>query len=180
MCLEVIPMELMEAITKRTSVRSFTDEPVSDEEISRLLHAAMAAPSAVNRQPWEFYVVRSQAKIAELNKVGFAKYKAPLAIVVAGNAFRFIPFGKEYWIEDASAATENMLLAATDLGLGAVWCAVYPLKRNVKQVKEILHLPAHITPLNIVLIGHPKGKLPEPHDKFDEKKIHFVDDEAKN
>ncbi len=167
-------MELKDILLKRRSVRSFTDEAVNDHDIDYLLHAGMSGPSAMNFRPWEFYVIKDPSKIAELNKVGYAKYKSTLMIVVAGNIFRFVPFASAFWVEDASAATENILLAATDLGLGAVWCGVYPVKHEIKQVSKILALPKHIIPLNIVIIGHPAGEIPNPRDQYDEKLIHKI------
>jgi nitroreductase len=168
-------MELKQVLLARRSVRSFTAEAVSDSDVDYLLHAAMSGPSAVNLRPWEFYVVKDPAKLAALNKVGYAKYPSPLMIVVAGNAHHFLPLGnEEYWEQDCSAATENILLAATDLSLGAVWCGVYPDKTRVKQVKEVLDLPENITPLNIIIIGHPQGEVPVPRDQYDEKKVHRV------
>jgi nitroreductase len=167
-------MELKEVLLKRRSVRSFTDQTVSDEEIDCLLHAAMSGPSAMNFRPWEFYVIKDPVKIAELNKVGFAKYKSPLMIVVAGNSLRFIPFSSQLWVEDTSAAAENILLTATDLGLGAVWCGVYPVKHEIKQVRKILGLPKHIIPLNIMIIGHPSGETPNPRDQYNDKFVHKI------
>ena len=169
-------MDVKEALLARRSIRSFTDEPVKKEEIQDLLHAAMSGPSAVNRCPWEFYVVTNKEKIAELNKVGYAKYSSPLMIVIAGNAFRFLPLGaKDYWVEDASAAAENILLQATELGLGGCWCGVHPGKLREKQVRKILSLPFNIVPFAIIILGHPKGEVPSPRDQYDEKKIHRID-----
>jgi nitroreductase len=167
-------MELKDVLLKRRSVRSFANQAVTDAEIDYLLHAAMSGPSAMNFRPWEFYVIRDPAKIAELNKVGYAKYKSPLMIVVAGNSLRFVPFASQLWIEDTSAATENILLAATDLGLGAVWCGVFPIKHEIKQVSKILELPKHIFPLNIVIIGHSEGEIPGPRDQYNEKFVHKI------
>lgn len=166
-------MELEQALLARRSVRSFTSEPVSEDMISKLLHAGMAGPSAVNARPWEFYVITDPAKLKALNGVGYAKYPSPLMIVVAGNAHHFLPGGNEtYWVQDTSAATENILLEVTSLGLGAVWCGVYPGKLRCTQVRKILSLPEDITPLNIIIIGHPAGPLPESRDQYDEKKVH--------
>jgi nitroreductase len=168
-------MELKEALLKRRSVRKFTAEPIKDEDVDYLLHAAMSGPSAVNKRPWEFYVITQPETIAKLNQVGFAKYPSPLMIVVAGNAARFLPLGNEtYWVQDTSAATENILLAATDLGLGACWCGIYPDKLRVRQVSKILHLPLTIKPLNIIIIGHPDGPIPEARDQYEEKRVHKI------
>lgn len=95
-------------------------------------------------------------------------------IVVAGNSLRFIPFSSQLWVEDTSAAAENILLTATDLGLGAVWCGVYPVKHEIKQVRKILGLPKHIIPLNIMIIGHPSGETPNPRDQYNDKFVHKI------
>jgi nitroreductase len=170
-----MPWNLEEALLlKRRSVRKFTNEPVSKEDIDKLLHAAMSGPSAVNKKPWEFYVVQDPEKIAELNKVGFAKYPSSLMIVVAGNRLNFLPMGAaDYWIEDVSSATENILLEATNLGLGACWCGVYPGKDREKQVHEILGMPLNHLAFNIIIIGHPDGPIPEARDQYEEKKVHY-------
>ena len=115
-------MEVKEALLKRRSIRKFKEDKISEEIIEELLHAAMSAPSACNRKPWEFYVVTNEEKLAELKKASrFARYDAPLAIVVCGNLSRSLPLHlSTYWIQDCSAATENLLLRVTDLNLGAV------------------------------------------------------------
>lgn len=166
-------MELEDALLKRRSVRKFTTEPVSDEQITKLLHAAMSGPSAVNKRPWEFYVVKDPRKLAALNKVGFASYPSPLMIIIAGNQTHFLPAGaRDYWIEDVSAAAENILLETTSLGLGACWCGVYPGRLREKQVAKILAMPPTHIPFAIMIIGHPDGPIPGPRDQYDEKKVH--------
>lgn len=168
-------MELEKAILNRTSIRSFTEEDVSEEDVDKLLRAGMSAPSAVNRQPWEFYVVRDPEKRAALRKVGFTNYASPLMIVLAGNVLRMLPLKmSEFWAQDCSAATENILLEATSLGLGAVWCGVHPNKTREKQIRSILGAGLTIVPFNIIVVGHPKGDAPKPKDKFDPKKIHLL------
>ena len=100
---------------------------------------------------------------------------APLAIIVCGNLSKALPMQfSEYWIQDCSAATENILLRVTDLGLGAVWCGIHPQKNAVKKVQEYLNLPVKQIPLNIIFIGHP-AEEPAVRDQYDEKKIHFVE-----
>ena len=114
-------MELKEVLLKRRSVRKFTDEPVSGEHIDELLHAAMSGPSACNKKPWEFYVVTNEGKLEELKSASkFTKMSSKLAIVVCGNLLHALPIPvTSYWIQDCSAAIENLLLRVTDLGLGA-------------------------------------------------------------
>lgn len=168
-------MELKEALLRRRSIRKFTDEAISDEKIEELLHAAMSGPSACNRTPWEFFVITKPEKLEELRTASrFTKMNAPLAIVVCGNLSRALPLQlSPFWIQDCSAATENILLRATDLGLGAVWCGIHPQKRAEKRVSEILELKEKLIPLNIIWIGHP-AEEPEPRDQYDKKRIHYI------
>ena len=168
-------MELKEALLKRRSVRKFTEEAVSDEDISELLHAGMSGPSACNKTPWEFYVVTKPEILEKLRKAArFSKITAPLAIVVCGNLSKALPLSyASFWIQDCSAATENILLRATDLGLGAVWCGVHPMKTAEKNVREALSFSEKIIPLNIIHIGHP-AEEPSSRDQFNEKKVHYV------
>ena len=168
-------MELKEVLLKRRSVRKFTDEPVSDEMINELLHAAMSGPSACNKRPWEFYVITNEQKLNELKSASrFTPYAAKLAIVVCGNLSHALPLKMaEYWIQDCSAATENILLRATDLGLGTVWCGIHPQKKAEERVQKILEIPNKQIPLNIIFIGHP-AEEPEARDQYDEKRIHYI------
>ncbi len=168
-------MEVKEALLKRRSVRKFTDEPVSDDMINELLHAAMSGPSACNKKPWEFYVVLNEDKLKELKSASmFTKMSAKLAIIVCGNLSNALPKQMaEFWIQDCSAATENILLRVTDLGLGAVWCGIHPQKRAIEKVRRILDIPEKQIPLNIIFIGHP-DECPESRDQYDEKRVHYV------
>ena len=168
-------MELNEVLLKRRSIRKFTEEPVSEEDVLKLLHAGMSGPSACNRTPWEFFVVTNPEILEKLRKSArYSKIKAPLAIVVCGNLSKALPLQlSPFWIQDCSAATENILLAATELGLGTVWCGVHPMKRAEKNVSEALSLSEKLVPLNIIHIGHP-AEFPEPRDQYNEKKVHYI------
>lgn len=168
-------MELQEALLKRRSVRKFTEEAVSKEDIDVLMHAAMSGPSAMNLQPWEFYVVTNPEKLELLRQTTpYTKMKAPLAIVAAGNLKRSIPLHRaDFWTQDVSAATENILLAVTDLGLGAVWCGVYPNEKPVEHVREVLGMPEKSVPLNIIFVGHP-AEEPAARDQYHEKCVHYI------
>lgn len=168
-------MELEEVLQKRRSVRKFTQEAVPEELIDKLLHAAMSGPSACNRQPWEFWVVTGPETLEKLRKASrFTNYEAKLAIIVAGNLSRALPMQlSEYWIQDCSAATENILLRAVDLGLGAVWCGIHPQKRPVERVRELLGMTEKQIPLNIIFLGFP-AESPEPRDQYQEKNVHWV------
>lgn len=168
-------MEVKEALLKRRSIRKFKDEPVSEEMIKELLHAAMSGPSACNKRPWEFYIVTNEDKLQELKSSSmFTKISAKLAIIVCGNLSNALPKQMaEYWIQDCSAATENILLRVTDLGLGAVWCGIYPQERAVEKVQKILDMPKTQIPLNIIFIGYP-DECPEARDQYDEQRVHYI------
>ena len=168
-------MEVKEALLKRRSVRKFTEEAVSEEMIEELLRAAMSGPSACNKKPWEFYVVTNEQKLEELKSASkFTKFSAKLAIIVCGNLSRALPMQMApYWIQDCSAATENILLRVTDLGLGAVWCGIHPQKRAEGKVQNILGIPEKQIPLNIIFIGHP-AEEPEARDQYEEKRVHYI------
>lgn len=173
---EGVVMELFETLLKRRSCRSFLATEVKQVDIDKILHAAMSGPSACNYKPWEFYVVKNETALAELRKATkYSNINGKVAIVVCGNMSKTLPFDmKDYWIEDTSAAIENILLAATALGLGSLWCGVYPQKRNIENVKNILNLKDNIIPLGIVYLGYPE-KQAEPRDQYDEKCIHNIE-----
>ncbi len=168
-------MELKEALLKRRSIRKFTEEPVSEEMIEELLHAAMSGPSACNKKPWEFYVITNAEVLEQLKSASkFTKFSSKLAIVVCGNLKKALPLKfAEYWIQDCSAATENILLRATDLGLGAVWCGIHPQNRAEEKVRKMVGIPEKQIPLNIIFIGHPAQEQ-EARDQYDEKCVHYI------
>ena len=151
----------LDNILTRTSVREYTEQPVEQEKVEQLLRAGMAAPTAVNKQPWHFVVLDSRESIDRLAganpRAGMLK-RAPLAIVVCGDMTKALEGkGQQYWIQDCSAATENILLAAHALGLGAVWTGTYPMDDRIKATCDALELPSHIVPLCTIVIGYPKG-----------------------
>ena len=167
---------VFDAIATRRSIRMFDKtRPVGEDQIERMLRAAMAAPTAVNKQPWEFVVVTDKATLSALSKVhphARIENGATLVIAVCGATDNGLDGrAKEYWIQDCSAATENLLLAAHGLGLGAVWCGVYPMEERIAPISEILAIPEGYMPLNLVTIGYP-AVHPAPKDKWNEAKIH--------
>lgn len=170
------PVEaVLENIHARKSVRQFTDEPVSQEQIETMLKAAMAAPTAVNYQPWRFVVITERARLDAMAEVlPYAKMlkQAPLAIVVCGETTWFEGRENTYWQQDCSAATQNILLAAEALGLGAVWTGVYPNMELARPLAEFLGLPGNVQPLCCIPIGHHDGTT-QPKDKWKPENIHY-------
>lgn len=152
-------------IMTRTSVRDYTDAPISKETLDTLLRAGMAAPTAGNKQPWKFIVVTDRSRLDSLASGNWRMAaKAQAAIVVCGDTTNVFPGeGKDYWVQDCSAATENILLAAHAVGLGAVWCGCYPISERVANVKRIFSIPEEIVPLSIVMLGYPTQPT-EPKD----------------
>ena len=163
-------------IMTRTSIRAFADTPVDDCTLEQILRAGMAAPSAVNRQPWAFVVVRGRENLDRLRDAHpHARMlgSAQAAIVVCGDMTKALEgAGRDYWIQDASAATENILIAAHALGLGAVWTGVYPNPAVMPGIIEALELPSHIIPLNVIPLGYP-AESPAPKDKWNPDNIHY-------
>jgi len=161
--------QTLKVIHNRKSVRHFTDQAVSKEQIEILLRAGMAAPTAVNRQPWVFYVVTKRETLDALGKqLPYAKMllQAQAAIVVCGDMEKAGNLKEQaYWVQDCSAATQNILLAAESIGLGAVWTAAFPYDDRTKVVIETLSLPAKHVPLNVIPIGYPTGE-DQPKDKW--------------
>lgn len=165
----------IENIMTRTSIRQFKNQPVEQEKIDILLKAAMAAPTAVNLQPWHFIVIDDKATIDLLS--GNQPTNAPLLIALCGDTDKtMMPDGKtklpDFWVEDVSAATENLLLAAHALGLGAVWTGVYPAMERTAEVANVLNCPKNIVPLAVVRVGYP-DESPEPKNKFKEENISY-------
>lgn len=166
----------IETLMTRTSIRSFTDRPVSADTIEMLLRAGMAAPTAVNKQPWHFVVINDRAKLDELGGNGRQSQmwqESTLAIAVCGNMEKALEGpAQAFWIQDCSAATENILLAAHALGLGAVWTGCYPMEERMANVRQVLNLPEHIVPLCVIVMGYP-NEQPEPKDKWKPENVTY-------
>lgn len=163
--------ELLDLMQSRRSIREFTDDEVSDEQVDAMLKAAMAAPSAQDLEPWHFVVVRKRKlldELAEVHKYAYMLEKAPLAIVVCGDP----KISEKHWVEDTCAATQNLLLAATALGLGGVWISLYPKKKHQKSVRELLDIPEHTGVLCVLAMGHPAEKK-KARTKYDADRVHL-------
>lgn len=166
----------LENIMTRVSVRQFTGEKISDEQIDILLRAAMAAPSAINKQPWAFIVVTDEALMAKLGEAlpySRCSNKPACAFIPCGDLSKAIEGEMAaFWINDVSAATENLLLAAHAMGLGAVWTGLHPDMNRATMVQQMLGLPEQIIPLCVVPVGVP-AEQPEVKDKYKQENIHF-------
>lgn len=163
-------------IMTRASVRAYSERPLTKETLDTLLHAAMAAPTAVNLQPWRIVVVTDSAlrnKISgEIQSMAMAK-DAQASIILCGDMDATLPGdGKDFWVQDVSAATENLLLAANAVGLGAVWCGIYPVNDRVEFFSKLLELPDNVVPLSCVNVGYPAAPV-TPKDKWDSSKVHY-------
>ncbi len=162
----------MKAIFERRSIRKYTSEDISENDEEKLLRAAMAAPSAGNQQPWHFIVIRNRKTmegIQEFHPYASMLDHAPLAIVVCAEP------GLEkfpgFWPQDCSAATENLLIAAQDMGLGTVWLGVYPLEDRVEGARKMIGIPESVVPMAIIAVGHP-AESKEPSDRYDASRVH--------
>lgn len=164
----------MKEIFERRSVRKYTDRPVTPEEEEKLLRAAMQAPSAGNEQPWHFIVVRNRETLTEISRTqqyaGMLEH-APMAVVVLGDeeAQRYRPY--DYWVQDCSAALQNLLLEAEHIGLGAVWLGVWPVPERVSNLRRIFGFPETVQPLGIVSLGHSESH-PDPVDRYQPDRVH--------
>ena len=150
-------MELQQAIKTRRSIRQYSAEEITQEQLQTIINAGMLAPSAGNQQPWHYIVVKDRAKLDRIPE--FHPYckmitNAPVAIVVCGD-----PEGKkwaDFWVQDCSAAVQNILLAATDLGIGSVWTGVYPEERRMIGCRALFEIPSQVIPFAIIPLGFPK------------------------
>ena len=165
-------MEALEAIFTRRSIRSYKPQPIPEELITRVLEAAMNAPSAGNEQPWHFMVINERQLLDAIPK--FHPYAqmlhgAPAAILVCGDVR--LEKHKDFWTLDCAAATENLLLAAHAVGLGAVWVGVYPVAERMGQLRDLLGIPAEVFPFSLVPLGYAdEQKLPEK--RYNHTRVH--------
>lgn len=164
-------MDLLEAILSRRSIRKYTEKEVMSATVEKLLRAAMSAPSAGNQQPWQFLVIDDQELLTAIPSVHpYARMveEAALAILVCGDLELERHAG--FWVQDCSAATENLLLAAHALGLGAVWVGVYPREARVTGLQELLSLPEHLIPFSLIPIGYPAEEKP-PSQRYQKSRV---------
>lgn len=166
-------MDVLEAIFTRKSIRKFTGEKISEENLKTLLKAGFSAPSAHNKKPWHFVVVRDESALERIAKTHpYAKMlpNAGCGIIVCGDKEKEGAAG--FLVEDCSAAIQNILLAAHGIGLGAVWCGLYPVPQLTSLIENVLNLPENIVPVGMVVVG-PKSEEREARDRYDEDRVHF-------
>lgn len=165
-------IETLQAIFTRRSVRNFTSRAVSEEDLQDLLRAGMQAPSAKNEQPWHFVVIDDPEllhAIPDFHPYAKMLMDAPLAILICSD--RKLEIKRASWLQDCSAATENILLAAHAKGLGAVWLGIFPDSTRVSGMQKLVNLPKDVRPVSLVAVGHPASQ-PEPVDRFKDERVH--------
>lgn len=165
-------MEALKAILGRRSIRVYTNKDVSEDFVRQLLEAAMSAPSAGNEQPWHFVVIKDRKvldAVPSIHPYSAMLRRASVAILVCGD--QTLEKYKGFWVQDCSAATQNMLIAAHALGLGAVWLGFYPVEERVAGIKKMLGIPDHVVPLGMVSIGWPAEEKP-PARRYREERVH--------
>lgn len=166
---------LLRGLFARRSVRKFTDQPVTDEQVRDLLEAAMAAPSAVARDPWQFVVIRhpdTLRRIANGLTNGRHLAHAAVGIAVCGDLKRAHDGQLSYLLQDCAAAMENLLVAAGLLGIGASWCGVHPVRERITRVRNTLGLPASVIPVAIAAVGWPAQRM-EPRTRYRDAAVHL-------
>ncbi|MEN6378027.1 MAG: nitroreductase family protein [Methanofastidiosum sp.] len=165
-------MDFLDIIMSRRSIRKFKKDKVPESHVRKILEAAMNAPTRKNERPWHFVLIDDREILDEIPSFhpnSKMLYEAPMAILVAGD----LNVTKDIFITiDCSAATENILLAAHSLGLGACWLGIYPDEERVSGIKEILDLPENILPVSLISIGYPNEGKPQLH-RFEENRIHY-------
>jgi nitroreductase len=165
---------ILDVIYSRRSIRVFKHEDVPQAVLADLLKAAMAAPSASNSRPYEFVVIEDKTTLKTLQaKMPHGKYNAAAIICVLGNtAIAANESAYHYWVQDCTAATENILIAAAGLGLGTVWVGVYPKEIEMDIVRSVLGIPADVFPLNLIYLGYPNEDK-AARTQYEEKRVHW-------
>ena len=166
-------MDVVETILTRRSIRKYKKTNIPNQKIKKLLEVAMSAPSARNTQSWQYIIIKNRDKLNEITN--FHPYsdmlkEANLAILICGDKKLEVHDG--YLVQNCSASTENILIAAHSLGLGAVWLGIYPRKERIRKIKEIFKIPDYILPISLISIGYPAEKKSKEN-RLDSSKIHY-------
>jgi nitroreductase len=165
-------MDVFDAIRTRRSIRKYSDHVVSEDALDRILDAGMMAPSAGNAQPWQFVVIRDRKALKAagvINPHAAMAKRAPVSILVCGDLS--LEKFQGFWVQDCSAAIQNMLLAAHAMGLGSVWTGIYPLEDRVRGFRSLVGLPEHVVPLALIVIGHP-AQNPQSERRYRADRVH--------
>lgn len=166
-------MEVKQAILERRTIRKYSDKVISDETVTEIIRAGMYAPSAGNQQSWEFLVIKNSdniSRIREFHPYAGMVESAGALILVCGNTNREVFSG--YWVQDCSAAVQNMLLAAHDMGIGSVWLGIHPMQDRIEGAKKLFDLPPGIEPLSLIAFGYPAESIKQP-ERFNSEYIHI-------
>lgn len=164
----------MDAVLDRKSIRKYTDQEISEDIVKTLLRAGMSAPSAGNERPWEFIVIKDRnilKRIGSIDPTSFMLEDAKMGILVCGNLNK-VKFDGEFWVQDTSAATENILIEAHSHGVGSVWVGLHPKPEIQEFIGDMLSLPKEIIPFSMVSLGYPAETKPD-YDKYDESCVHY-------
>jgi len=159
-------------VLERRSIRRYTGKDVDEKDVRKVLEAAMAAPSAGNERPWHFVVLRDRKLlegVMDVHPYAQMLRQSPVAVLVCGDPS--LEKYKGFWVQDCAAATENMLIMATQLGLGAVWLGIHPIEERVHGLRLLLGIPQDIVPFALVPLGHP-DELKRPVDRYDDSRVH--------
>jgi nitroreductase len=163
----------MDAILRRRSIRKYIQEAIPDDVIKKLLEAGMSAPSAGNQRPWQFIVIKDKEtliKLADASPYSKMTKDAPMAILVCGDLE--LENHKGYWVQDCSAATENILIEVAENNLGAVWLGIYPREERVEYLRKLLNIPDHVVPFALIPVGYP-AETKETSSRYDESRVHY-------
>lgn len=170
-------MDTINAIFTRRSTRTFTDQPIEEEKLHKILDAAMSGPSCVNAKDWSFVVVTDREKLLQMAAANGEPAKplqhAAAGILVCGDLERAFRFAKDYWIIDAAIAAENICLCAHALGIGSVWLGTWPQMDRVQRQKELFQLPDTIIPHSIIALGYTTEDITLPREsRYEENRVH--------
>lgn len=170
-------MDVFEVISRRRSIRKYRQGEIEDDKIEAILRCAMYAPSAINEQPWHFIAVKDKDSLRDLSEIlayGKMLSEAAAAIVICADK-KLCKTNEDFWVQDCSAATQNILLAATAMGIGSVWLGVYPNEDRVKAISDYFGIPENIAPFNIISLGYPQDEesFKELPERFKKDRIHY-------
>ena len=163
----------MDPVLTRRSIRKYIDQPISNNKLEILLKAAMAAHSADDERPWHFLVIKDEQireQVSEIHPSAYMVTNAPVIIIICGDKTLQKLHG--FWVQDCSAATENILIEAKQLGIGSVWLGIYPIEGRVESFRRLLDIPEHVIPFALVALGYP-GEYKKPIERFDKTRVHY-------